>query len=203
MTRTFPILWEIQDYVDENKARLFFPGERIPYVVTAVVNGIEKIIKKDVYKVFGQDFIDGVSVGKNTTEDREFQEPVNRRDGSRIINTDGAVRPSSTQRFISELIPIGSTPETNKRVHFNIRLNVLNAQDIPLGLSEVRLYIANKNVQDRGLFNYVYPADVDVYAISGPDGFNGWVQCLVLKKVDTKVINFIQEKWKCQQKNDG
>jgi hypothetical protein len=29
------------------------------------------------------------------------------------------------------------------------------------------------------------------------------VLCLVLKKVDTKVINFIQEKWKCQQKNDG
>jgi hypothetical protein len=36
-----------------------------------------------------------------------------------------------------------------------------------------------------------------------PLRYDNITTCLVLKKVATKVINFIQEKWKCQQKNDG
>lgn len=172
MTRLFPILWEIQDYVKEKKSRLFFPGERIPYVVTAVINGIEKIVKKDVFEPFSYKEIDGVEVGTNTSEDREYQEPQ-LTEGGGTIRRDGVLRPSSEQTFLSELKPIGSTPETNKRVRFNIKLDA-SAEELPIGLSEVRLYISNKNVGDRGLFNYVYPNPPATEEVTDVDGYSGW-----------------------------
>lgn len=160
-SQLFPILWEVIDYVDTEKPRNFYVGERIPYVITAVVNGIEKIIKKDTYIVHGTD--DEIDIGIVSY----FQV------FDITIPPDG-LNPGETklEAAHNDFLPQRGA---SKRVHFNIRLNVLDAKEIPLGLSEVRLYIANKNVADRGMWNHVYPNLPSVSEVTAPDDYKGWV----------------------------
>lgn len=157
-TKVMPILWAIQDYVKDVKPRVWLPGEKIPYVITGVINGIEKIIKKDVFLPFGSiNTVDGVEVMTELAEPRY----------------DPEVGATANIRFTSEVKPIGGFG-SGKRVKFNIKINVPPEQ-IPIGLSELRLYISNKNVGDRGIFDYAFPNKPSIEEVTTDEPYNGWV----------------------------
>ncbi len=159
LAKLFPVIWEVIDYVDAKKPRNFYVGERIPYVVTAIINGIEKIIKKDVFVVHSNKEI-GIGVISTFTK----REVVNPPDG---LNPGNTFDEGSQDDFIAQRT-------ASKRVHFNIKIDAA-MKDIPIGLTEVRLYISNKNVGDRGMWNYVYPNLPSLSETLADDGYSGWV----------------------------
>jgi hypothetical protein len=149
----FPVMWGIKDYVKNKKPRRWFPGERIPYIITAVVNGIEKIIKKDNFDVFGKDFVENAVV-------------------SAYDYVDLLAGTTPTVLGHADVFPISAS----KEVHFNLRINA-KVEDLPIGLSELRLYIANKNIQDAGLIDYAYAVLPAVSEVNDPvNTYKAWVK---------------------------
>lgn len=160
--KKFPVLWEVIDYVMNKKPRNFYVGERIPYVITAVINGIEKVVKKDAYTVHTDKEITIGVVSTFTKYNKTYTDP------DPLVGTETKDE-GAHDNFIAQRT-------ASKRVNFNIEIDALMT-DIPIGLSEIRLYIANKNVGERGMWNYVYPNLPSLNEVTDKTtAYSGWVQ---------------------------
>lgn len=124
----FPVIFGVQDYMKRGKPRPFYPGETIPYLVTAVINGVEQILKKDVVTVFG------------TATPEQTTDP---------FSTFVGMKYSTSANLTS--VAYQGIPS---RAYFGCTING-SPYSLPIGLTEIRLYIANKNVNGEGLFTVV------------------------------------------------